>query len=347
MRVAVRIRPLRESDQADGAQEILRKVAGEPQVVLGADRAFTFDHVFDTAAAQHEVYEGCAQALVERVLKGYNSTVLAYGQTGSGKTHTMGSIGTPSSAVPEAALGIIPRTVAEIFARVAGGDGELEGAALAASASFIEVYKEDIHDLLQPPIEAAAADGAPKLATLEVREKEGAIALPGLAMRPVGSPEEAMAVLSDGSSNRATGATAMNATSSRSHAIFTVSIELRLRGGKVLTPRFNFVDLAGSERAKRTGASGDRFAEGVQINKVRPPSAPGPSYHMLSPHRACVPGRDTGWAHTTTGEARITGWPRTTALTVVTLLCRGCSPSATSSPRCARSTRTCPTATRS
>uniref|UniRef100_A0A0D3KR07 Kinesin motor domain-containing protein n=1 Tax=Emiliania huxleyi (strain CCMP1516) TaxID=280463 RepID=A0A0D3KR07_EMIH1 len=232
-----------------------------------ADRAFTFDHVFDTAAAQHEVYEGCAQALVERVLKGYNSTVLAYGQTGSGKTHTMGSIGTPSSAVPEAALGIIPRTVAEIFARVAGGDGELEGAALAASASFIEVYKEDIHDLLQPPIEAAAADGAPKLATLEVREKEGAIALPGLAMRPVGSPEEAMAVLSDGSSNRATGATAMNATSSRSHAIFTVSIELRLRGGKVLTPRFNFVDLAGSERAKRTGASGDRFAEGVQINK--------------------------------------------------------------------------------
>ena len=118
MRVAVRIRPLRESDQADGAQEILRKVAGEPQVVLGADRAFTFDHVFDTAAAQHEVYEGCAQALVERVLKGYNSTVLAYGQTGSGKTHTMGSIGTPSSAVPEAALGIIPRTVAEIFCEV-------------------------------------------------------------------------------------------------------------------------------------------------------------------------------------------------------------------------------------
>jgi len=210
---------------------------------------------------------------VARVLKGYNSTVLAYGQTGSGKTHTMGSGDGEAYAgdSPESGLGIIPRTVRELFGRVGVVGTDLEGATLTAKVSFIEVYKEDIHDLLQRPAETSSegnAGATVKLATLDIREtKEGGISLPGMQARSVGSPDEAMAALAEGSRNRATGSTQMNATSSRSHAIFTVSLELTLKGGKILTPRFNFVDLAGSERAKRTGASGDRFAEGVQINK--------------------------------------------------------------------------------
>ena len=197
--------------------------------------------------------------------------MLAYGQTGSGKTHTMGSGGDDQDAdTPVTEMGIIPRTVREIFLRVGSEGTDLEGATLSAKVSFIEVYKEDILDLLQRPDSSSCSDSAPpaKLATLDIREsKDGGVSLPGMQTRPVCAPEQVMAVLAEGSRNRATGATAMNATSSRSHAIFTVSLELRLKSGKLLTPRFNFVDLAGSERAKRTGASGDRFAEGVQINK--------------------------------------------------------------------------------
>eukprot|EP00966_Prymnesium_polylepis_P214078 4958255-Prymnesium_polylepis.1 len=75
-----------------------------------------------------------------------------------------------------------------------------------------------------------------------------------------------MAVLAEGAASRSTGATAMNATSSRSHAIFTLALELT-SGGKTVAPKVHFVDLAGSERAKRTGASGERLKEGIQINK--------------------------------------------------------------------------------
>jgi len=207
---------------------------------------------------------------VDCTLKGYNSTVLAYGQTGLGKTHTMGSGDGEAYARDNSKLGIIPRTVRELFARVGVVGTDLEGSTLTAKVSFVEVYKEDIHDLLQRPAETSSEDNAGatvKLATLDIREtKEGGISLPGMHVRSVGCPDEALAALAEGSRNRATGSTQMNATSSRSHAIFSVSLELTLKGGKILTPRFNFVDLAGSERASKTGASGERFVESVQIN---------------------------------------------------------------------------------
>ena len=78
--VGLRIRPLLARDLAEGAQECLRKVAGEPQVVLGADRAFTFNHVFSPQATQGALFDECMRPIVESVLEGYNATVLAYGQ---------------------------------------------------------------------------------------------------------------------------------------------------------------------------------------------------------------------------------------------------------------------------
>ena len=261
--VAVRIRPLLARDKAEGARECLRKVAGEPQVLLGADRAFTFNHVYDLDAPQEAIFDSCVKPLVESVLSGFNATVFAYGQTGSGKTHTMGSscsaedASFDEGAALDAGAGLIPRAIAALFELI----GAKEGAECRATASFIEIYCEEVHDLLNWSAEEA------KLATLPIRDTaEGGITLTGQKSRKVGSVGECMRVLADGSRNRATGSTAMNATSSRSHAIFSLSLEVRV-GGKTFSPKLHFVDLAGSERAKRTGASGERLKEGIEINK--------------------------------------------------------------------------------
>ena len=256
--VGLRIRPLLQRDHGEGATECLRKVQGEPQVVLGNDRAFTFNHVLDPAASQADLFDQCMCPIVGNVLEGYNATILAYGQTGSGKTHTMGTA-EEASAVGESA-GLIPRALDELFARANSPES---GMACSAQATFIEIYKEEVHDLLN------FSEETQSVCTLPIREngEGGGLTLTGQKSKPVASVAEAMAVLSEGASNRATGATAMNATSSRSHAIFTLSLQLRMVDGKSFSPKLHFVDLAGSERAKRTGATGERLQEGIQINK--------------------------------------------------------------------------------
>ena len=260
--VGLRIRPLLARDKEEGSQECLRKIQNEPQVVLGADRAFTYNHVFDPATSQGELFDACMRPIVNNVLEGYNATVLAYGQTGSGKTHTMGTA--ESSAMEDHSAetaGLIPRALAELFERANAPDS---GITCTAIASFIEIYKEEVHDLLNLSSETGT------VATLPIREaaEGGGLTLTGQQSKAVSSVTEAMAVLSEGASNRATGSTAMNATSSRSHAIFTLALDLKLADGKTYTPKLHFVDLAGSERAKRTGATGERLQEGIQINKV-------------------------------------------------------------------------------
>ncbi len=259
VQVGLRIRPLLSRDLAEGAVECLKKVANEPQVVIGGDRSFTFDHVFEPESSQRNVYEDCMREMVGCVLRGYNATVLAYGQTGSGKTHTMGTaVGAevdPNSLTD--ACGLIPRALSELFE----GANADDGIACAATASFIEIYKEEVHDLLSWNAETES------LASLPIRESpDGGISLSGQKCRAVKGVDDAMRVLQEGSRNRATGSTAMNSTSSRSHAIFTVALEIKA-GAKSYSPKFHFVDLAGSERAKRTGASGERLQEGIQINK--------------------------------------------------------------------------------
>ena len=259
--VGLRIRPLLSRDLAEGSTECLRKVFGEPQVVLGADRAFTYNHVFDPKASQGEIFDGCMRPIVDAVLGGYNATVLAYGQTGSGKTHTMGSSYTAESEGDEA--GLIPRAISHLFT-----GAESLGLSVSATATFIEIYKEEVHDLLKWK-EDAGENGAGACATLPIREngEGGGLTLTGQASKTVISVADAMGVLTDGARNRATGATAMNATSSRSHAIFTLALSIKRTDGRTFAPKLHFVDLAGSERAKRTGASGERLQEGIQINK--------------------------------------------------------------------------------
>ncbi|EEC15373.1 kinesin heavy chain isoform 5C, putative [Ixodes scapularis] len=166
--------------------------------------------------------------------------VLAYGQTGSGKTFTMGT-SCASRAMAED-TGIIPRAVQDIFAAV----GECR-----ASKDFLEIYKEDILDLLR---------SQDPLATCEDN-------------RRVASAEEAFHQLEVGSASRSTGSTEMNTRSSRSHAIYTLAVELKEPGANdVTTSKFHLVDLAGSERASKTKAVGDRFREGECTALGHPPS---------------------------------------------------------------------------
>ena len=283
VKVAVRIRPLVpiELDQACG--RCLDKVKGEPQVILGeGEKAFTFDQVYDSDSKQVDIYTATVQPLLDSFFQGINVTVFAYGQTGSGKTHTMGTNDGKVVGLEEITddAGIIPRIVAEIFQRIE--QERINGTAVShtVKVSFLEIHNDDIHDLL---------DSAPKTCTLR-EDTSGAVLVSGLEEFVVNSSRELLECLGRGSHNRATASTCMNAVSSRSHAVFTITMEKTCAtsasvpssddtpagpdcgctaalDGSTVIARLHLVDLAGSERAKRTKAEGQRLKEGININK--------------------------------------------------------------------------------
>jgi kinesin family protein 4/21/27 len=140
VQVAVRIRPLVESEISRGCQLCLDTVPNEPQIqVRGTDRAFTYNFVFGPEHNQSYVYDSAVKGLVARLFKGYNITVLAYGQTGSGKTYSMGTAYTGDGD-----MGVIPRAINDIFDTVK----EMENWDIRIMVSFMELYKEQLYDLL-------------------------------------------------------------------------------------------------------------------------------------------------------------------------------------------------------
>ena len=195
---------------------------------------------------------------------------MAYGQTGSGKTFTMGS---EAHTEPESFshTGLIPRFMADFFDGLQkkkelsdqGKEGSATLLEYQLTASFLEVYGEDVFDLLDEDRKS-----------LPLREdSNGGGVISGLTSRPVSDATQALQVLHEGTMNRTTAATLMNLTSSRSHAVFTIYLSQITRSdscGEVdvtTTSRFTFVDLAGSERMKKTGAEGERAREGIKINE--------------------------------------------------------------------------------
>ncbi len=143
------------------------------------------------------------------------------------------------------------------------------------NCSYLEIYNEDINDLLHPSGPASASGGSHHKQEIVIRETEsGRITVTGTSCEPVTSYDGMMACLERGSATRTTGSTLMNQHSSRSHSIFSVTLEQRwpadkARGHKAehLQSKFHLVDLAGSERAKKTGAVGKRFKESITINR--------------------------------------------------------------------------------
>ncbi|XP_068585628.1 kinesin family member 4 [Cebidichthys violaceus] len=256
VRVALRCRPLVPKETNEGCQCCLTFVPGEPQVIVGTEKAFTYDYVFDPTAEQEEVFNTTVSPLLCGLFKGYHSTVLAYGQTGSGKTFSMG--GTYTSAQEnDPSVGVIPRVIRRIFEE----REKRTACEFCLSVSYLEIYNEDILDLL-----CASKDKT----GLSIREdpKEG-IKIVGLTERKVFTAQEMVGCLEVGNSVRTVGSTAMNAASSRSHAIFTITLEQRRGTDKAdsVVSKLHLVDLAGSERQKKTKAEGDRLKEGISINR--------------------------------------------------------------------------------
>ncbi|KFP11841.1 Chromosome-associated kinesin KIF4, partial [Egretta garzetta] len=188
---------------------------------------------------------------------GYNATVLAYGQTGSGKTYSMGGTYTANQE-DEPSVGVIPRVIKLLFKE----KEQRQDWEFVLKVSYLEIYNEDILDLLCPSRERSSQ--------ISIREdpKEG-IKIVGLTERSVTCARDTVSCLEQGNNSRTVASTAMNSQSSRSHAIFTICIDQKKKSDKNSSfhSKLHLVDLAGSERQKKTKAEGDRLKEGININR--------------------------------------------------------------------------------
>uniref|UniRef100_A0A674B0L3 Kinesin family member 21B n=1 Tax=Salmo trutta TaxID=8032 RepID=A0A674B0L3_SALTR len=268
-----KIRPQMAKEKIEGCHVCTLVTPGEPQMLLGKDKAFTYDFVFDIDSAQQQIYAACVHKLIEGCFDGYNATVFAYGQTGSGKTHTMGT-GFDMN-VQEKDQGIIPRAVRQLFLGIQERKTQAQQQGthppeFKVSAQFLELYNEEILDLFDG---ARDPDCKNRKSNIKIHEDgSGSIYTTGVTSRLVNSEEELLQCLKLGALSRTTASTQMNASSSRSHAIFTINLcQMRVCQQtepeyETLMAKFHFVDLAGSERLKRTGATGERAREGISIN---------------------------------------------------------------------------------
>ena len=216
--------------------------------------SFQFDKILHNVA-QEEVFE-YVKSVISNATLGFNGTVFAYGPTGSGKTFTMSGSSSNFNY-----RGIIPRAITRLFQEL-GGKVEYES---KVSISYLEIYNEIIFDLLSP-IPANEQKGEINFQ----EDSKGNIIVKGLTKHSVANEEEAFNLLFEGESNRTVSEHQLNKGSTRSHCIFTISVEMKSKvesSEKVLTSKLNFVDLAGSERVKETGSSGLALKEAAYINK--------------------------------------------------------------------------------
>ncbi|PIN20933.1 Kinesin-like protein [Handroanthus impetiginosus] len=200
--------------------------------------------------------------MVENCMEGYNSCMFAYGQTGSGKTHTMLGDIEGGARRHSVNCGMTPRVFDYLFARIQK-DKDVrreEKLRFTCRCSFLEIYNEQIFDLLDP-----------SSTNLQIREdsKKG-VYVENLTEVEVTSARDVIQQLIQGAANRKVAATNMNRASSRSHSVFTCIMESKWESQGVTHHRFarlNLVDLAGSERQKSSGAEGERLKEATNINK--------------------------------------------------------------------------------
>jgi len=252
VRVCARFRPTNKLEQNQGAKVIMKIEAdSEVSIFRGNDKKkFNLDHFYPPDSEQETVYEHSGKPLVSEILKGYNATMFAYGQTGSGKTWSM--MGEPEDPRYQ---GLIPRMINAVFEEIEQADENLE---FVVKVSYVELYREKIRDLLET-----------RSSSLAIREhKSGGIYIEGVQEPYVVSSEEVLWHLEEGGHNRATSATRMNETSSRSHAVFIfrlIAEDKRTHSKKM--SKLMMVDLAGSEKVRKTQAQGQRLEEAKGINQ--------------------------------------------------------------------------------
>jgi len=256
VKVIVRCRPLNSTEKSNGNKSIVEcdENNGQIQVTKKGDqpKLFTFDTVFGPESRQVDIYNLTARPIVGFVLEGYNGTVFAYGQTGTGKTFTMEGV----RSNPEL-KGIIPNSFAHIFSHISKN----KDFTFLIRVSYLEIYCEEIRDLL----------GKDQTKRLELKERPDiGVYVKDKKEFAVNSAEDMEKIMTEGNKNRMVASTKMNADSSRSHAIFTITIESMDTGpdGKqrVRVGHLHLVDLAGSERQVKTGATGQTLKEATKIN---------------------------------------------------------------------------------
>ncbi|QGN15685.1 hypothetical protein FIM1_2378 [Kluyveromyces marxianus] len=216
------------------------------------EQKFIFDKIFDTDVTQQEVYQNTTRPLLDSVLDGYNGTVFAYGATGCGKTYTISG----TSEQP----GIIFLTMQELFVRM---EQLRDTKKFELQLSFLEIYNEQIHDLLDPDIPSQ------KLVIREDSESKTFVS--NLSKHSPQNVEEVMDLVIKGNMNRTTSPTDANETSSRSHAVLQIHVTQMNRTADIKQDQtfatLSIIDLAGSERAAVTKNRGERLIEGANINR--------------------------------------------------------------------------------
>lgn len=247
VKVAVRCRPMNEKEKGKNCSAVIQCENSRKEVSVKLDdvkmAAFNFDSVFDDSATQEQVYRSVVADVVEEALQGFNCTVFAYGQTGTGKTYTMeGYRDTKKGNSPfwyGKHAGMIPRATQHIFQHLDACCTNYK-----VEASYLELYNEELIDLLNPDIDS-------KPLNLHYDSSKKAVVVPGLREVEVTCPEDLFKTLDIAALKRHTAETLLNKNSSRSHCVFTVTIRIQesLGNGEDLirVGKLNLVDLAGSE----------------------------------------------------------------------------------------------------
>ena len=248
------MRPLSRNELNNGSENITAltdEFTLNCEAKNGQMKAFTYDSVFGANSTQEEVFED-TKRLVQSAVDGYNVCIFAYGQTGSGKTYTIH--GEPTNP------GVTPRAIHELFNVLTHMPRHYEW---KVSCYLVELYLDSLIDLFLPRDQRGAAP------TINIKkDPKGMVVLPEASQHIVNSPEELLRRLDEGSAMRHTSSTKMNDTSSRSHLIFGILIDVTNKETQQRTVgKLSLVDLAGSERVSKTEATQDRLKEGRAINK--------------------------------------------------------------------------------
>ncbi|VFV41435.1 kinesin-like protein kif12 [Lynx pardinus] len=265
IQVVLRVRPMSAAELRRGEQSALHCSGTRTLQVSppggGPDVAFRFGAVLDGARTQEDVFRACGvRRLGELALRGFSCTVFTFGQTGSGKTYTL--TGPPPQGegvpVPPNLAGIMQRTFAWLLDRV-----RHLGAPVTLRASYLEIYNEQVRDLLSL--------GAPRPLPVRWNKTQG-FYVEQLRVVEFGSLGALMELMQMGLSRRRSSAHSLNQASSRSHALLTLYISRQTMppvdpGEPPVGGKLCFVDLAGSEKVAATGSRGELMLEANSINR--------------------------------------------------------------------------------
>ncbi|KAJ8768800.1 hypothetical protein K2173_023704 [Erythroxylum novogranatense] len=297
VQVIVRCRPLNDDELRVHTPVVISCNEGRREVTAvqniankQIDRTFLFDKVFGPTSQQKDLYGSAVSPIVYEVLEGYNCTIFAYGQTGTGKTYTMeGGARKKNGEFPSDA-GVIPRAVKQIFDIL-----EAQNAEYSMKVTFLELYNEEITDLLAPEETSKFIDDKSKKPIALMEDGKGGVFVRGLEEEIVTTANEIYKILEKGSAKRRTAETLLNKQSSRSHSIFSITIHIKEstpEGEEMIKcGKLNLVDLAGSENISRSGAREGRAREAGEINKSL--LTLGRVINALVEHSGHVPYRDS------------------------------------------------------